>query len=165
MCVGFFLVHQAQANMQGILCADVKHSPAYNTSDSPANNVPARECYLKPITNKCVFHNGPHSLGAIDEPCPDFVAGKDCCRWGSSPVGGGGGSGGSGGAGGSGGGIGIGGGLGINPCIAKGLVLVTGNPFNMSLGAKDSLCCASRTPKEDLLSGKRVCCEVVKPLQ
>jgi len=48
-----------------------------------------------------------------------------------------------------------------DPCEAKGLFNVNGAALNIQ--GEGVLCCSSKNPKEEMLAGKKVCCEVVKP--
>jgi hypothetical protein len=50
-----------------------------------------------------------------------------------------------------------------DPCEAKGLFNVKGEALNLQ--GQGILCCTSKNPKEEMLSGKKVCCEVIKPSQ
>ena len=46
------LIHSSSGlTFTQVLCADPNKIPAYNTSDSPSNNVPIKQCYLK-LANK-----------------------------------------------------------------------------------------------------------------
>ena len=47
-----------------------------------------------------------------------------------------------------------------DPCEAKGLFTVKGEALNLQ--GQGVLCCSSKNPKEEMLSGKKVCCEVIK---
>jgi hypothetical protein len=47
-----------------------------------------------------------------------------------------------------------------DPCAEKGLNSVS--PSLMGITEKGSLCCTSKTPKQDILSGNKVCCEFIK---
>ena len=48
-----------------------------------------------------------------------------------------------------------------DPCEAKGLFNVKGEALNIQ--GQGVLCCSSKNPKEEMIAGKKVCCELVKP--
>jgi hypothetical protein len=48
-----------------------------------------------------------------------------------------------------------------DPCAERGMFSVKGDKLNVAEG-EGQLCCTSKHPKEELLAGKKVCCEVIR---
>lgn len=114
-------------------CADP--TVGYNVSSTSSNNVPVGQCYLNTV-GECLYNtqNPATANGqAWNAGCPANVAGPDCCRWKAER----------------------------DPCKERGLQLVNGAVMNLQPG-QGKLCCNSARPKEEMLSGKKVCCEIVK---